>query len=193
MQLPLSIIITFISLIYGLALAHALSCIAEHIQHREKVKQYWVWWLWAIVLLLLSIGFWTSIYMTWKDVEIPMKGFVAIVLQSSLFYLTIYMFFNHINEMEKKDLEYEYYKYKKLFFLILLIQYSILFIVFDLIKHNLSLYDIVIFSLKNTPPLKYILNPYVILISLAFINNKKFHSLIAVLVIFTAIMEFLSG
>ena len=180
-------------LIYGLALAHALSCIAEHIQHRKKVKQYWVWWLWAIVLLLLSIGFWTSIYMTWKDVEIPMKGFVAIVLQSSLFYLTIYMFFNHINEMERKDLEYEYYKYKKLVFLTLLVQYSVLFIGFDFIKYNLSLYDIAVYALKNTPILQYVLNPYVILISLAFINNKKFHSIIAILTILTATMEFLSG
>ena len=193
MQLPLSIIITFISLIYGLALAHALSCIAEYIQYRDKIKQYWVWWLWAIVFLLLSIGFWTSIYITWKDVEIPMKGFVAIVLQSSLFYLTVYMFFNHINEMETKDLEHEYYKYKKLVFLTLLIQYTVLFVVFDLIKHNIPLYDFLTYSLKNTPILKYILNPYVILISLAFINNKKFHSIVAILTIVTAIMEFLSG
>ena len=160
MELPLSIIITFISLIYGLALAHALSCIAEYIQYRDKIKQYWVWWLWAIILLLLSIGFWVSIYITWKDVAIPMRGFLAIVLQSSLFYLTIFLFFNHINEMEKKDLNHEYYKYKKIMFLLVLVQYFIIFVIFNLIKDNLSLYDVLIHTFKNTTFLTYILNVY---------------------------------
>ena len=151
MEISFTYIITFISLIYGLALAHALSCIAEYIQYRDKIKQYWVWWLWAIILLLLSLGFWVSIYMTWKDVAIPMRGFLAIVLQSSLFYLTIYLFFNHISEMEKKDLNHEYYKYKKIMFLLVLVQYFIIFVVFDLIKDNLYLYDVILHTLKNTP------------------------------------------
>ena len=193
MELPLSIIITFISLIYGLALAHALSCIAEYIQYRDKIKQYWVWWLWAIILLLLSIGFWVSIYATWKDVAIPMRGFLAIVLQSSLFYLTIYLFFNHINEMEKKDLDYEYYKYKKIMFLLILVQYFIIFVVFHLIKDNLSLYDVILNTFKHTPFLTYILNPFLWMILLAFINNRKFHSIVGTLILVSAMAQFLSG
>ena len=96
MILPLDIIITFSSLIYGLALAHSLSCIAQYIQNKNEIKQYWVWWVWAIIILLLSIGFWVSTYISWKDANIPMKGFVAIVTQSSIFYLSCYLFFNHI-------------------------------------------------------------------------------------------------
>ena len=193
MELPISIIITFISLIYGLALAHALSCIAEYIQYKDKIKQYWVWWLWAIMLLLLSIGFWVSIYMTWKDVMIPMRGFVSIVFQSSIFYLTIYLFFNHIIEMEKKDLEYIYYKYKKIMFLLLLAQYSIIFVGFDLIKDNLSLNDVIFHAWNHSTFSDYILNPFLWMILLAFINNRKFHSVIGVFILVIAMMQFLFG
>ena len=193
MELPISIIITFISLIYGLALAHALSCIAEYIQYKDKIKQYWVWWLWAIMLLLLSIGFWVSIYMSWKDVMIPMRGFVSIVFQSSIFYLTIYLFFNHINEMEKKDLEYIYYKYKKIMFLLLLVQYSIIFVGFDLIKDNLYLNDVIFNVLNHSTFLDYILNPFLWMILLAFINNRKFHSIMGILILVSAMAQFLTG
>ena len=193
MELPISIIITFISLIYGLALAHALSCIAEYIQYKDKIKQYWVWWLWAVMLLLLSIGFWVSIYMTWKDIMIPMRGFVSIVFQSSIFYLTIYLFFNHISEMEKKDLEYIYYKYKKIMFLLLLVQYSIIFVGFDLIKDNLYLNDVIFHALNHSTFLDYILNPFLWMVLLAFINNRKFHSVIGVFILVIAMMQFLSG
>ena len=193
MELPISIIITFISLIYGLALAHALSCIAEYIQYKDKIKQYWVWWLWAVMLLLLSIGFWVSIYMTWKDVIIPMRGFLSIFVQSSLFYLTIYLFFNHINEMEKKDLEYIYYKYKKIMFLLVLVQYSIIFVGFDLIKDNLSINDVMFHVLNHSTFLDYILNPFLWMILLAFINNRKFHSVIGVFILVVAMMQFLFG
>ena len=55
MEISFSYIITFISLIYGLALAHSLSCIAEYIQHWKQIKHYWVWWFWAIFLILLFI------------------------------------------------------------------------------------------------------------------------------------------
>lgn len=190
MQIPVSIVMTFISLIYGLALTHALSCIAEYIQYKHKIKHYWVWWVWAIVVLFLSIGFWVSIYVTWSDIDIPMRGFVTIVLQAALFYLTIYIFFNHINEMDKPDLKYEYYIYKKLFFLLLFIQFFIIFKGFDMIKHNLSIYEMFMNTTLSTRFLEYILNPFTILASLIIIDNNKFHSIIAGLTIITIFVEF---
>ena len=69
MEISFSYIITFISLIYGLALAHSLSCIAEYIQHWKQIKHYWVWWFWAIFLILLSVGFWISIYAFYSKIE----------------------------------------------------------------------------------------------------------------------------
>ena len=50
MEISFSYIATFISLVYGLALAHALSCIAEYIQHFKEIKHYCVWWIWALFL-----------------------------------------------------------------------------------------------------------------------------------------------
>ena len=53
----------------GLAIAHALSCIAEYIQRWKEIKHYWVWWFWAIWLLMLSVGFWISIYAFYSKIE----------------------------------------------------------------------------------------------------------------------------
>ena len=92
MEISFSYIITFISLIYGLALAHSLSCIAEYIQHWKQIKHYWVWWFWAMYLLLLSVGFWWSIYAIWSQTEVwEITDFVFLTAQSSLFYLTFYI------------------------------------------------------------------------------------------------------
>ena len=69
MEISFSYVITFISLIYGLAIAHALSCSAEYIQRWKEIKQYWVWWFWAIWLLMLSVGFWISFYTFYSKIE----------------------------------------------------------------------------------------------------------------------------
>ena len=172
MKLDFAYIATFISLIYGLALAHGLSCIAELLQNYNKIKSYWVWWIWAIFLLLLSNGFWVSIYNIWFEIdEWKMLYVVFITFEGCLFYLCYYIFFNHIDEMDKKDLEYDYYKNKQAFFLILSLAIFCMLNLSEVLIKEHTLID----TLQMQPPIVALT-----LIPLAFSNNKKLHGAIGI-------------
>ena len=170
MQLDFNYIATFVSLIYGLALAHGLSCIAELLQNYSKIKSYWVWWIWAIYLLLLSNGFWVSIYNIWYKLdEWTMAYVVFITFEACLFYLCYYIFFNHLDEMDKKDLEYDYYKNKRYFFLILSLAIFCMLNLSEVLINEYTFTE----KIKHTPPIVPLS-----LIPLAFTNNKKAHAII---------------
>ncbi len=172
MKLDFAYVATFISLIYGLALAHGLSCIAELLQNYKKIKSYWIWWVWAIFLLLLSNGFWVSIYNIWNDIEQwKMSYVVFITFEGCLFYLCYYIFFNHINEIDNKDLEYDYYKNKRFFFLILSLAIFCMLNLSEVIIKEYTFID----KLQKQPPIISLL-----LIPLAFSNNKKLHGAIGI-------------
>ena len=174
MEISFSYIITFISLIYGLALAHSLSCIAEYIQHWKQIKHYWVWWFWAIFLICLSVGFWVSIYAYFsKTEEWVVAHFFFLTFQSALFYLTYYIFFNHYTELENNNLELEYYKYKRIFFLLLTIQFVLMFFGHNLLATDKSITTIL---MQNFPILIY----SICLTILAFINSKIVHKVFAI-------------
>ena len=185
MEISFTYIITFISLIYGLALAHSLSCISEYIQHWKQIKHYWVWWFWAMYLLLLSVGFWWSIYAMWNQTEVwEITDFVFLTAQSSLFYLTFYIFFNHFNELENNNLEFEYYKYKNIFFILLPIQFILMFVGHSFLATEKSMTEIL---LENMP----IFPQIIILIILAVTNNKIVHGFFAVVFILLFIVAIL--
>ena len=188
MEISFSYVITFISLIYGLAIAHALSCIAEYIQRWKEIKQYWVWWFWAIWLLMLSVGFWISIYTFYSKIVIWNVSYVFfLTLQASLFYLNYYIFFNHYNQMENGDLEVEFYKYKKPYYFLIIIQLNLMFFGTNLLTTDKMFLEI--FKM-NVPIVAY----SIILIYLAYSNNKKIHKLFAIvflsLFILQIILEF---
>ena len=187
MEISFSYIITFISLIYGLALAHSLSCIAGYIQHWKEIKQYWVWWFWAIFLILLSVGFWISIYSFYSDIEKWNVSHIFILtFQSSLFYLTYYIFFNHFHELENNDLELEFYKYKKLYFILLAIQFILMFFGNNLLITDNTIKEI--FEL-NIPILVFSL----IMISLAFVNNRLVHKIFSIFFVIQFIVSIIRG
>ena len=189
MKIPFSYIITFISLIYGLSLTHALSCIAEHIQHRKKIQHYWVWWIWALFILLIAVGFWISIFYNWHDQDfIDVRNFCLLAFQSFLFYLMVFIYFNHFGEIEKNNLRVEFYKYKRLFFIMLSIQFSLIFYILPLFASSEISFNSFKYILKNRIPLLELL-----FIALSLINNKYFHSIIAFFIIVLALLQFLSG
>ena len=175
MKLDFPFIATFISLIYGLSLAHGLSCIAELLQNYKKIKSSLTWWIWAIFLLLLSNGFWVSIYNIWSDIEQwKMSYVVFITFESCLFYLCYYIFFNHLNDMEKKDLEYNYYKNKRYFFLILSFAIFCMLNLSEVINNKYTFIE----KLQSSPPIISLA-----LIPLAFTNNKKLHRILGIILL----------
>tara|TARA_Y100000590_G_scaffold407899_1_gene498590 strand:- start:1625 stop:2191 length:567 start_codon:yes stop_codon:yes gene_type:complete len=186
MEISFSYVITFISLIYGLALAHGLSCIAEYIQRWKEIKQYWVWWFWAIWLLMLSVGFWISIYSFYSKIDTWNVIYVFfLTLQASLFYLNYYIFFNHYDEMENGDLEIEFYKYKKPYYFLVIIQLNLMFFGTNLLTTDKMFLEI--FKM-NIPIVAY----SIILTYLAFSNNKKIHKFFAFIFLALFIIQIIS-
>lgn len=136
MIIPFSYIITFVSLIYGLALTHALSCIAELIQNRNKIQNYWLWWIWAVWFILLSIGFWMSVYAYWHDCEKwSMLKFSFVTIQACLFYFCYYSFFNRKDEINN-SLEYSFNENKRIVFILLGLLFLTMFVISPIISET---------------------------------------------------------
>ncbi len=174
MKIPFTYIITFISLIYGLAIAHGLSCIADYLQQYKKLKHYWLWWVWAILLLLLSINFWYSLYTLWSPKEnLGAIQFTFIALESFLFFLLFRIFFDYYNELEIKDLKIQYYKNHVKFFIILTIKFFLMFNITMMIVYNHSLYETLMLA-----PLILLILP----ITLAITKKHRIHEVITVLI-----------
>ena len=174
MKIPFPYIITFISLIYGLAIAHGLACIAEYIQQYNKLKNYWLWWVWAILLLAISINFWYSLYTLWSPKEsLSAMQFTFIAFESFLFYLLFRIFFDHYSELEVKDLKKQYYKNHVSFFSIVAIIFFLMFYVTLMIVHNHSLYE----TMMLAPPILIIFS-----VVLAITKKRRIHEVITVLI-----------
>ena len=136
MNISFDYIIVFVSLIYGLAIAHALSCISELIQHKGQYKNSPIWWIWAIWFLLLSQGFWVSIYSYWHDcVNWNLFKFSFVSLQASLFYFCFYLFFNRRDDI-KNDLEQSFNKNKRIAFLLLGLLFLLMFMISPVISQT---------------------------------------------------------
>ena len=174
MDISFSYIITFVSLIYGLALAHALTCIAEYLQNNKLIKHYWVWWIWACFLLLLSNGFWISIYNIWHDIELWEMSYVAfITFESALFYLMYYIFFNHLKDMSDNNLKHDYYKNKNFFFILLTIAFICMLNLSEVIIGKQTIQE----SFKDFPL------PALVTFILIFTKNHKVHAFFAILLV----------
>ena len=134
MNIPFDYIILFVSLIYGLALTHALSCIVELIQNKSKWKNYWLWWIWAIWFLLLSQGFWVSIYSYWHDcTSWTLFQFTFVTFQACIFYFCYYLFFNKLGEIGE-NLEKSFNDNKRIVFLFVGALFFLMFIISPIIS-----------------------------------------------------------
>jgi len=174
MEISFTHISTFLSLIYGLALAHALSCIAEYIQHFKEIKHYWVWWTWATYLLLFSVETWIVLYLGWSSLDMWHSSFTSIVtLQACLFYLMFYIFFNHFHELRDKNLELSFLNNRRIFFILFSIQVLPMDIILFLITTDMPLAVI----LSNSLP-EFIQST--VLVFLAFSENKFFQGIFCI-------------
>ena len=173
MDISFNYIATFVSLIYGLALTHALTCIAEYIQNIDKIKNYWVWWMWALFLLLLSNGFWVSIYYIWSKIDQwEMVYVVFISFEACLFYLMYYFFFNHLKELKENDLRKEYYKNSRYFFTLLTIAMLCMINLSEVITGEFSLLE----SFKTRLPVIAMCSMILI-----FTKNHKLHGFFSII------------
>jgi len=136
MEISFGYIITFISLIYGLALTHALSCVAELIQNRNKLQNFWLWWIWAVWFLLLALGFWVSVYSYWHDYEVwSLMKFGFVTIQACLFYFCFYLFFNRQHEINN-NLEEGFNNNKRLVFVLVGLLFFLMFVISPILSSS---------------------------------------------------------
>ena len=100
--------------------------------------------------------------------------------------MTYYIFFNHFHELENNNLELEFYKYKKMYFLLLSIQLLLMFFGNNILITDNS-YEIIF--RENHIILIY----SVILIFLAYINNKLVHKIFATLFLMDFLKQVIFG
>ena len=168
MQFDFNYLATFLSLFYGLAIMHALTCISSYIQNYKKISNYWVWWIWAIYLIIVSCALWMSLFERWGNLPNWERYYtVYLTLHSSLIYLLFSIFFDDFNTLKNASLEEQYYKNKKFFFIFLTVAIVAKIAGKLIVDGSINMYF-------NTLQI-------FIFIFLAFSNNRKMHFILGLL------------
>ena len=180
MKIPFSYIATFISLIFGLGIAHGISCMAEYIQRYKKLTHYWIWWAWGTFVILFSINCWYSLFTLWINIKTwNVALFTFLSLESFIFYFMIRIFYDHYNELETKDLKKQYYKNKTSFYILMSLLFIMMFNISPIITLNLSLSQ----SIIHFPTIFIFM-----IITLAITNNHFVHTICTIIFILSYIL-----
>tara|TARA_B100000959_G_C14559074_1_gene450910 strand:- start:60 stop:602 length:543 start_codon:yes stop_codon:yes gene_type:complete len=168
MQFDFNYLATFLSLFYGLAIMHALTCISSYIHNYKKISNYWVWWMWAIYLIIVSCALWMGLYERWGNLPDWERYYtVYLTLHSSLIYLLFSIFFDDFNALKNASLEEQYYKNKKFFFIFLTVAILAKIVGKLIVSGSINMY----FNILQIS----------IFIFLAFSNNRKMHFILSLL------------
>ena len=170
MQFDFNYLATFLSLFYGLAIMHALTCISSYIQNYKKITNYLTWWIWAIYLLIGSCAMWMGQFERWNDIT-PWKDYYTLYLtiHSSLIYISFSIYFDSFDLLDRTSLEYQYYKNKKPFFIFFGMALFMKVFAQIVILDSTFFYE------------KFAIIQCIVFISLAFISSKKVHLVLAIM------------
>ena len=84
---------------------HALTCISSYIQNYKKITDYWVWWIWAIYLVIGSCAMWMGVFNRWSNIVIWENYYTLyLTIHSSVIYISFSIFFNSFNLLEGYDM-----------------------------------------------------------------------------------------
>ena len=174
MEISFSHISTFISLIFGFAIIHAITCISTYIQNINKMKFDIIWTMWSLVIMLFSTAIWWRIFRRWSIIEIWYPYyFIYLVLLSLLVALIFFIRFDKFDELDEGNLEKQFYKTKKPFFIMLSILFACIALGKDIVLGTINLNTI-----QNSFPL---LIQGLIVLLLAFINHRMIHLFVAII------------
>ena len=186
MEISFSYIATFISLIFGFSLIHAITCITTYIQNREKIKFNLIWLVWAINTILMLTAIWWRLFRRWGAIEIWYPYYFGyLVLLSFLLAIIFFIRFDKFDELDKGNLEKQFFENKKPF----LIGFSIIYI-FIALGQEIVFMTISLEVIKDRIPL---LVQGFIAFCLAFINHKMIHLLIAISFLIGALVGMFYG
>jgi len=115
---PFEFICAFYSVVLGVAVAQLMTSVGRLLEVRDQVRTYWVHSLWVVIVLIVDVNSWWTMWelrsaKSWNFVSFSLLvGFVASI------YLVTVLLFPRIPESEGQiDLDAHYYKNRRIFFL----------------------------------------------------------------------------
>lgn len=116
-----------ISLILGLAITQVLKGVRGLMQARARLKNYWPAVLWAILIVVIAVQSWWSMYALRHYTAWTFFGFAAVLAQTIVLYLLAALVLPDFFGDAAVDLREHYYGHRRWFFalLVLLIVASI--------------------------------------------------------------------
>ena len=184
MGVSFEFITLFVSVIYGLAVTHALTCMAGYFQRRSSMIHDWLFWMWAFWFFLLSLGFWVSVHSLWHECsDWTFFRFFFVSLQACFFYFTFAMFFNHPDEIEN-NLKLSFESNKKAVFLLTGALFLLMFIVAPILTDQDSVHQDVWFSGLVLPILFW---------TFAFVRNRVANGFFAAFMLISFVAQLIGS
>jgi hypothetical protein len=166
-------LLVMISVVMGLGVSNLLTGVGRLLQARQAVKLYWVPLTWVVLLFLLHVQVWWSI---WRWHDYPSWNFatyVYILLLPIVLYLLAFIVLPNFETDESREVDlrtYYYHKKNGLFGLACLI--PILPMIEAVVFHDLSF-----FYAPNWFRLAF----FVMLLAGVFIDDARYHETMAVI------------
>ena len=114
---PFEFVCAFYSVVLGVAVAQLMTSVGRLIEERERVRGYWVQYLWVVTVLLGDVGNWWSMWSLRQTRSWSIFSFLLLLLLISAIYLMTVLLFPRIPEArESIDLERHYYRNRRIFF-----------------------------------------------------------------------------
>jgi hypothetical protein len=116
---PFDFVCAFYSVVLGVAVAQLMTSVGRLIEMRDQVQTYWVQSLWVVIVLLVDINCWWSMWDLRRAKSWSFVSFLLLVgLVAAIFLVTVLLFPRMPESGEEIiDLDAHYYKNRRFFFL----------------------------------------------------------------------------
>ena len=160
----------FFSVVLGMSVGQLMTAIADLIEHRHRVRSYWVQVAWVVTLLLMQAQAWWGLWDLRGVSEWNIVGFMLIVIYMAAIYLLTRLALPRPNgATERIDLRVHYYNVHRYFFAIVLVT-SVLAV----------LLNIAVFNTGFLNPIQFV--PYVFIVIAgiaAWTRHPAYHGAVA--------------
>ena len=170
---PFEFVCAFYSVILGVAVAQLMTSVGRLIEMRDQVRTYWVQSVWVVIVLLIDINCWWSMWdlrdaKTWRFISfLLLVGLVA-----SLYLVTILLFPRFPEGGARVDLDAHYYRNRAFFFVANAVGWLFgLFCNLTFLPIDNWLNPGIVLPLVAVP----------LLIVAAFTKNRRYHAVMAIL------------
>ena len=115
---PFEFVCAFYSVVLGVAVAQLMTSVGRLIEMRDQVRTYWVQSLWVVIVLLIDINCWWSMWELRGAKGWSFISFLLLVgLVASIYLVTVLLFPPVPEPGRQVDLDAHYYKNRRFFFL----------------------------------------------------------------------------